>query len=74
MNFFREYIDTIRYIDKGIRQMEELIDGYYGNDGRTAFVMSFDHGAMLYISGNILRISDTWTREVDERTYRWLLW
>ena len=24
--------------------MEELIEGYYGNDGRTAYVMSSDHG------------------------------
>ena len=24
--------------------MEELVEGYYGNDGRTAYVMSSDHG------------------------------
>lgn len=42
--YSREYIENIRYIDKGIRQMEELIEGYYGNDGRTAYVMSSDHG------------------------------
>ena len=39
--------------------MEELIDGYYGNDCRTAFVMLSDYDAVLYISENILRISDT---------------
>ena len=43
-SYFREYIENIRYVDKGIRQMEELIEGYYGNDGRTAYVMSSDHG------------------------------
>ena len=41
---FRQYIENIRYIDKGMKEMEELVDGFYGNDGKTAYVMSSDHG------------------------------
>ena len=31
-------------MDDGIRKIEELIEGFYGSDGKTAYVMSSDHG------------------------------
>lgn len=39
-----DYLDNIRLVDSGIRDMVTLIEGYYGNDGQTAFIMSSDHG------------------------------
>ena len=37
-------MENIKFIDAGIREMEVLIEGFYGNDGKTAYVMSSDHG------------------------------
>jgi GPI ethanolamine phosphate transferase 1 len=40
----KEYYDNIRLIDRYIHDLEHLIESFYGNDGRTAFVFSSDHG------------------------------
>ncbi|KAI9226786.1 MAG: Phosphatidylinositolglycan class N-domain-containing protein [Piptocephalis tieghemiana] len=39
-----EYLRNIRVVDAGIRRMEQLIENYYGHDGRTAYVFTSDHG------------------------------
>ncbi|XP_064598792.1 GPI ethanolamine phosphate transferase 1-like [Liolophura sinensis] len=42
--YSREYLSNIRVVDKGIQQIEELVENFYGNDGKTAYVLSADHG------------------------------
>ena len=41
---FREYLMNIRVVDAGIQKVVELIDKFYGSDGKTAYVMTADHG------------------------------
>ncbi|KAM8966459.1 GPI ethanolamine phosphate transferase 1 [Pelodytes ibericus] len=40
----REYKENVRKVDEGIKEMVELIDDFYGNDDKTAFVFTSDHG------------------------------
>ena len=40
----KEYHNNIRLIDQYIHDLEHLIESFYENDGRTAFVFSSDHG------------------------------
>ncbi|XP_060078714.1 GPI ethanolamine phosphate transferase 1-like [Ylistrum balloti] len=40
----REYLENIKLVDSGIKEMTELIEQYYDNDGRTAYLMTADHG------------------------------
>ncbi|GFO22357.1 GPI ethanolamine phosphate transferase 1 [Plakobranchus ocellatus] len=42
--FSREYLNNIQVIDKGIRETVKLVNDFFHNDGRTAFVMTADHG------------------------------
>ncbi|XP_052819146.1 GPI ethanolamine phosphate transferase 1-like [Mya arenaria] len=39
-----EYLENIRLVDAGIQQVVETIEEFYEQDGRTAYVMSSDHG------------------------------
>ncbi|XP_053401578.1 GPI ethanolamine phosphate transferase 1-like [Mercenaria mercenaria] len=39
-----EYLDNIRLVDAGIKEVVELVERYYNNDGQTAYIMSSDHG------------------------------
>lgn len=39
-----DYLDNIRLVDAGIKEIVDLVESFYGNDGRTAYVMSSDHG------------------------------
>lgn len=43
-DLFREYRENIEVIDKGVKEIEELISEFYNNDNRTAFVYTSDHG------------------------------
>ncbi|KAF4125306.1 GPI ethanolamine phosphate transferase 1 [Geosmithia morbida] len=38
-----EYLDNIRIVDQGVKEVTELIDNFY-KDGRTAYVFTADHG------------------------------
>ncbi|RUS15550.1 LOW QUALITY PROTEIN: phosphatidylinositolglycan class N [Endogone sp. FLAS-F59071] len=40
----REYVENIAYIDKGIREVVNLVEKFYNNDGRTSYVFTADHG------------------------------
>lgn len=40
----QEYLDNIRFVDKGIREVVRIIDEFYQSDGRTAYVFTADHG------------------------------
>ncbi|CAG9796563.1 unnamed protein product [Diatraea saccharalis] len=38
------FLTTLRHVDEGIRQIEEVIRKFYNDDGRTTFLMTSDHG------------------------------
>ena len=40
----REYADNIRVVDEGVKRVVELVNRYWRNDGRTAFIFTADHG------------------------------
>ncbi|GAB0183684.1 GPI ethanolamine phosphate transferase 1 [Grus japonensis] len=40
----REYKENIKKVDKGIKEIASMIDNFYGNDGKTAFILTSDHG------------------------------
>lgn len=42
--FSREYKENIKKVDKGIKEIASMIDSFYGNDGKTAFILTSDHG------------------------------
>lgn len=41
--YSREYLHNIKIVDEGVREITELIEGFYGDD-ETAFVFTADHG------------------------------
>ncbi|XP_067652638.1 GPI ethanolamine phosphate transferase 1-like [Haliotis asinina] len=40
----REYIENIHHLNHGVEKMVSLFEDFYNQDGRTAYVMSADHG------------------------------
>ncbi|XP_040442589.1 GPI ethanolamine phosphate transferase 1 isoform X2 [Falco naumanni] len=40
----REYKENIKKVDEGIKEIASVIDSFYGNDGKTAFILTSDHG------------------------------
>ncbi|XP_053840012.1 GPI ethanolamine phosphate transferase 1 [Vidua macroura] len=40
----REYQENIKQVDEGVKEIASLIDSFYGNDGKTAFILTSDHG------------------------------
>ncbi|XP_042095165.1 GPI ethanolamine phosphate transferase 1 isoform X3 [Ovis aries] len=40
----REYSDNIKLVDKELKEIEATVKDFYGNDGKTAFVFTADHG------------------------------
>ncbi|GFS09266.1 GPI ethanolamine phosphate transferase 1, partial [Elysia marginata] len=40
----KEYLNNIRVVDKGIKEIVELVNDFYENDGQTVFVLTADHG------------------------------
>ncbi|KAK5582661.1 hypothetical protein RB653_004246 [Dictyostelium firmibasis] len=40
----KEYFDNIALVDRGIEKIVKLIEEFYGNDGKTAYVFTADHG------------------------------
>ena len=40
----KEYADNIRVVDEGVKRIVEVVDRYWRNDGRTAFIFTADHG------------------------------
>lgn len=43
-SFSREYQENIKQVDEGVKEIASLIDNFYGNDGKTAFILTSDHG------------------------------
>lgn len=42
--FSREYLDNIGLVDAGLAEVVSIIEDFFGNDGRTAYVFTSDHG------------------------------
>ncbi|XP_040288129.1 GPI ethanolamine phosphate transferase 1 [Bufo bufo] len=40
----REYKDNVKKVDEGVKEMVTLIEDFYGNDDKTAFIFTSDHG------------------------------
>ncbi|XP_063306628.1 GPI ethanolamine phosphate transferase 1 [Pelobates fuscus] len=40
----REYKENVRKVDEGVKEIVELIEAFYGNDDKTAFIFTSDHG------------------------------
>ncbi|NWU94992.1 PIGN transferase, partial [Upupa epops] len=40
----REYHENIKLVDDGVKEIASVIDNFYGNDGKTAFILTSDHG------------------------------
>lgn len=42
--YSKEYLNNIRSVDKGIAQLDGILNEFYGNDDKTAFIFTADHG------------------------------
>uniref|UniRef100_A0A8B9Q5Z1 GPI ethanolamine phosphate transferase 1 n=1 Tax=Apteryx owenii TaxID=8824 RepID=A0A8B9Q5Z1_APTOW len=40
----REYKENIRKVDEGVKEIASMLENFYGNDGKTAFILTSDHG------------------------------
>ncbi|XP_035747214.1 GPI ethanolamine phosphate transferase 1 isoform X4 [Egretta garzetta] len=40
----REYKENIKKVDEGVKEIASMIDDFYENDGKTAFILTSDHG------------------------------
>ena len=41
--YSREYLDNIKVVDSGVKEITRIVEDFYG-DGKTAFVFTADHG------------------------------
>ncbi|CAN6630432.1 GPI ethanolamine phosphate transferase 1 [Trichomonascus vanleenenianus] len=39
-----EYYDNIKYIDRKIQEMEQMVEEFYDHDGKTSWIFTADHG------------------------------
>ncbi|KAK9454267.1 Phosphatidylinositolglycan class N-domain-containing protein [Dipodascopsis uninucleata] len=42
--YSEQYLANIEHVDNGVRRLQELVDNFYGHDGRTAWLFTADHG------------------------------
>ncbi|KAL9542159.1 hypothetical protein MBANPS3_008753 [Mucor bainieri] len=40
----KEYLDNIKLVDRGVEEMVQLMEDFYGHDGKTSYVFTADHG------------------------------
>ncbi|XP_055962929.1 GPI ethanolamine phosphate transferase 1 [Sorex fumeus] len=57
----REYKDNIRKVDEGVKEIVSLLNNFYGNDAKTAFVFTSDHGMTAWGSHGAGHPSETLT-------------
>ncbi|KAH7871399.1 Phosphatidylinositolglycan class N-domain-containing protein [Lentinula edodes] len=48
--FSREYMHNIQVVDRIVREVEAMVEEFYGHDGDTSFVFTADHG--MSVIGN----------------------
>ncbi|KAJ2957288.1 hypothetical protein NQZ79_g6967 [Umbelopsis isabellina] len=39
-----EYVNNIAHVDKGIEEIIQIVEKFYGHDGKTSYVFTADHG------------------------------
>lgn len=44
MSYTREYLDNIGLVDGGVAEIVSVLEEFFGNDERTAYVFTADHG------------------------------
>lgn len=54
----KEYLENLIYIEKGIKEIEQLLESFY-NDNRTAYVFTSDHGMTDWGSHGDGSVSET---------------
>ncbi|KAK2739565.1 Glycosyl phosphatidyl inositol anchor synthesis [Myotisia sp. PD_48] len=42
--YSKEYLHNIKVVDQGVREITELVEDFYDDDGQSAFVFTADHG------------------------------
>ncbi|XP_078009462.1 GPI ethanolamine phosphate transferase 1 isoform X1 [Phascolarctos cinereus] len=57
----REYKDNIRKVDDGVKEIVSLLEDFYENDEKTAFVITSDHGMTDWGSHGAGHASETLT-------------
>ncbi|XP_028013411.2 GPI ethanolamine phosphate transferase 1 [Eptesicus fuscus] len=57
----REYKDNIKLVDEGIKEIVSLLKEFYGNDEKTAFLFTSDHGMTDWGSHGAGHPSETFT-------------
>ncbi|KAG8442486.1 hypothetical protein GDO86_011323 [Hymenochirus boettgeri] len=57
----REYKENIRKVDEGIKELSFLIEEFFGNDNKTAYVFTSDHGMTEWGSHGAGHPSETLT-------------
>ncbi|XP_030625600.1 GPI ethanolamine phosphate transferase 1 [Chanos chanos] len=57
----REYLDNIALVDAGVAEIVSLIEDFYDNDGKTAYVFTSDHGMTNWGSHGAGHPSETLT-------------
>uniref|UniRef100_A0A8C9E8P8 GPI ethanolamine phosphate transferase 1 n=1 Tax=Phocoena sinus TaxID=42100 RepID=A0A8C9E8P8_PHOSS len=40
----RDYLNNIKIVDEGVKEIVSTLKDFYGNDGKTAFIFTADHG------------------------------
>uniref|UniRef100_A0A4W4F675 GPI ethanolamine phosphate transferase 1 n=1 Tax=Electrophorus electricus TaxID=8005 RepID=A0A4W4F675_ELEEL len=57
----KEYLDNIGLVDDGVAEMVSVFEEFYGNDGKTAYVFTSDHGMTDWGSHGASHLSETLT-------------
>uniref|UniRef100_A0A3Q0QZ95 GPI ethanolamine phosphate transferase 1 n=1 Tax=Amphilophus citrinellus TaxID=61819 RepID=A0A3Q0QZ95_AMPCI len=57
----QEYLDNIGLVDAGLAEVVSIIEDFFGNDGRTAYVFTSDHGMTNWGSHGAGHPSETLT-------------
>ncbi|XP_069885108.1 GPI ethanolamine phosphate transferase 1 [Dipodomys merriami] len=57
----REYKDNIKKVDDGVKEIVSMFKHFYGNDGKTAFIFTSDHGMTAWGSHGAGHPSETLT-------------
>lgn len=42
--YSKEYLHNIKEVDKGVKEITDIIEEFYGDDGQTAYLFTADHG------------------------------
>ncbi|XP_063062754.1 GPI ethanolamine phosphate transferase 1 [Engraulis encrasicolus] len=57
----KEYLENILLVDTGVSEIVSLVEDFFGNDGRTAFIFTSDHGMTDWGSHGAGHASETLT-------------